>query len=156
MAFRTDVVRSMGGFDEALDTGAPLPGGGDLDMFYRIIRGGHTLVYEPRFMVFHQHRRELSGLFKQYKRSWGLGFMCFLSKCTKTDPERRADLFRLILWWSFDHLKRGAIQSKKKLLGRHYFPPSIYFGELWYGAIGFFGGYERSQRQVEAIRKRFT
>jgi len=156
MAFRTEVVRRLGGFDEALDTGAPVPGGGDLDMFYRIIRGGFTLVYDPRFMVFHQHRRELAGLFNQYKRSWGLGFMCFLSKCVKTDPERRADLLRLIIWWLFDQLKRGVIHSRKKLRGRHYFPPSIFVGELWYGAIGFFGGYERSQRQIEAIRKRFS
>lgn len=32
MAFRCDVLRVLGGFDEALDTGASLPGGGDLDM----------------------------------------------------------------------------------------------------------------------------
>ena len=156
MTFRTDVVRRLGGFDEALDTGPSVPGGGDLDMFYRIIRGGYSLVYEPRFLVFHQHRRELAGLFNQYKRSWGLGFMCFLSKCIKTDPERRLNLMRLLLWWFFDHTERMARQSKKKLQGRHYFPPSVYLSELCYGAIGFFGGYERSQRQIEAIRKRFS
>ena len=154
MAFRTDVVRRLGGFDEALDTGAPVPGGGDLDMFYRIIRGGFTLIYEPRFMVFHQHRRELSDLFDQ--RSWGLVFMCFISKCLKTDPERRPDLFRLIFWWFFDQLKRAAIQFKKKLRGKPYLPPSIFFREFWYGALGLFGGYERSQRQIQAIRKRFS
>ena len=82
--------------------------------------------------------------------------MCFISKCVKTDPERRLKLMRLLLWWLLDHTERIARQSKKKLQGRHYFPPSIYLGELWYGAIGFFGGYERSQRQIEAIRKRFS
>ena len=67
----------------------PVPGGGDLDVFYRIIRAGHALVYEPRFLVFHQHRREMAALGRQYRRSWGLGFMCYLTKCIKTDPERR-------------------------------------------------------------------
>ena len=41
MAFRRDVLLALGGFDEALDTGAPLPGGGDLDIFYRLLRAGH-------------------------------------------------------------------------------------------------------------------
>ena len=46
-----------GGFDEALGTGPPLPGGGDLDAFYRVLDAGHVLVYEPRMAVFHRHRR---------------------------------------------------------------------------------------------------
>jgi cellulose synthase/poly-beta-1,6-N-acetylglucosamine synthase-like glycosyltransferase len=33
MAFQRKVLLNLGGFDEALDTGAPLPGGGDLDIF---------------------------------------------------------------------------------------------------------------------------
>jgi glycosyltransferase involved in cell wall biosynthesis len=156
MTFRTDVARFLGGFDEALDSGAPVPGGGDLDMFYRIIRGGYALIYEPRFLVFHQHRRELAGLYNQYKRSWGLGFMCFLSKCIKTDPELRPALKRLLLWWLLEHTMSIARQSKRKLQRRPYFPPSIYLGELWHGAIGFMGGYERSQRHIEAIRKQFS
>jgi hypothetical protein len=73
----------LGGFDEALDTGAAVPGGSDLDIFYRIIRAGHTLVYEPRFHVFHQHCRDMKSLLRQYRRSWGLGFMCYISKCLK-------------------------------------------------------------------------
>jgi glycosyltransferase involved in cell wall biosynthesis len=38
MAFRREILLKLGGFDEALDTGTPLPGGGDLDIFYRVIR----------------------------------------------------------------------------------------------------------------------
>src|ERR1017187_7848104 len=38
MAFSAEVLRRMGGFDEALDTGPAVPGGGDLDIFYRVIR----------------------------------------------------------------------------------------------------------------------
>jgi glycosyltransferase involved in cell wall biosynthesis len=104
MAFTTDVLRALGGFDEALDTGADVPGGGDLDLFYRTIRAGHALVYEPRCLVFHQHRRDMAALRQQYERSWGLGFMCYLTKCLKTDPERRINLVRLILWWFSNHV----------------------------------------------------
>ena len=52
MAFNVEMLRNIGGFDEALDTGAAVPGGGDLDIFYRVIRAGYTLVYEPRFAGF--------------------------------------------------------------------------------------------------------
>ncbi len=155
MAFKTDVVRRLGGFDEALDSGAPVPGGGDLDMFYRVIRAGHVLVYEPRYLVFHQHRRDLVGLISQYQRSWGLGLMCYVSKCLTTDPVQRPRLLLYILWWLFLHVGQVVVQSTRKLLGLPHRPPSIYFGEIWYGAKGLFGGYARSQRHVAALRQRF-
>jgi glycosyltransferase involved in cell wall biosynthesis len=155
MAFKTEVLRRMEGFDEALDTGAPVPGGGDLDIFYRIIRAGHTLVYEPRFLVFHQHRREMKDLRLQYRRSWGMGFMCYISKCLKNDPERRVNLIRLINWWFINDLTMLLMHIKKKALGKVHLPPSIFLGELWGGVAGLMGGYSRSQRRVEEIRKRF-
>jgi glycosyltransferase involved in cell wall biosynthesis len=156
MAFRTAVLRRMGGFDEALDTGAAVPGGGDLDIFYRIIRAGHALVYEPRFLVFHQHRREMKALRVQYRRSWGLGFMCYIGKSLATDPERRVNLIHLIVRWFFNHGTTLLRHSKSKVLGKHHIPPSILLGELWGGVVGLLGGYSRSQRRVEKIRTRFT
>ena len=155
MAFRVEVLKQLGGFDEALDTGAAVPGGGDLDTFYRIIRAGHPLVYEPRFLVFHQHRRDMKSLFVQYRRSWGLGFMCYVSKCLKNDPERRVNLIRLILWWFVNLLSYLQRHLRRKIQRRPHFPPSIFLGELWGGAIGLLGGYSRSQTRVKEIRKRF-
>src|SRR5260221_3686895 len=80
MAFRVEAMRSIGGFDEALDTGAALPGGGDLDALYRIVRHGYELVYDPQMLVWHQHRRDFAGLRRQIRRSWGAGCMAFLTK----------------------------------------------------------------------------
>ena len=155
MAFSTAVFRKMGGFDEALDTGAPVPGGGDLDAFYRIIRAGHVLVYEPRFLVFHQHRRDMAALRRQYRRSWGFGFMCYMSKCIRNDPERRIVLIRLVVWWFTHHVARLLGSLKNSARGDHSVPPSMALGELWGGVLGLLGGYRRSQRRVETIRKQF-
>lgn len=155
MAFRTQTLLSLGGFDEALDTGAAVPGGGDLDIFYRVIRAGHALVYEPCFMVFHQHRREMPALLQQYRRSWGLGFMCHVRKCMKTDPERRANLNRLLWWWVSYEVGGYFANLKNKLRRRPYIPLAIFYGELWAGLIGYFGGYERSLRRIEQIRRRY-
>jgi glycosyltransferase involved in cell wall biosynthesis len=156
MAFKTEALRRMGGFDEALDTGAAVPGGGDLDIFYRVIRAGHALVYEPRFLVFHQHRRDMKALRRQYRRSWGLGFMCYICKSLKSDPERRGNFRHLIVWWLIDHVGTLLGHAKNRALGKPYIPPSLFLGELWGGLAGFLGGYPRSQRRVEEIRKRFS
>jgi glycosyltransferase involved in cell wall biosynthesis len=154
MAFRTAVVRDLGGFDEALDTGAPVPGGGDLDMFYRIIRAGHSLVYEPRFLVFHQHRRDMEALSRQYRRSWGLGFMCYLTKCLRHDPERRVQVVRLMIWWFTHHVVLLLRRFRKPAPGDFSFPRYMLLGELWGGLVGLLGGYARSRRRVEKIRQR--
>ena len=153
MAFSTDILRALGGFDEALDTGADVPGGGDLDVFYRTIRAGHALVYEPRCLVFHQHRRDMAALRRQYERSWGLGFMCYLTKCLKTDPERRINLVRLTLWWFSNHLGGLIAHLANRARHREHVPPSLLAGKLWGGVVGLLGGYGRSQRRVERLRR---
>ncbi|MDP9433913.1 MAG: glycosyltransferase, partial [Actinomycetota bacterium] len=97
MAFDVAVLRSLGGFDEALDTGPPLPGGGDLDVFFRVLAAGHPLVYEPRMAVFHRHRRGLDELRRQYG-SWGTGLAAYLG-ARWADPAERPQVRRLAAWW---------------------------------------------------------
>jgi GT2 family glycosyltransferase len=147
MAFRRDTLIQLGGFDEALDTGRSLPGGGDLDIFYRIIRAGYTLVYEPNFLVFHEHRHDLTGLRRQYW-SWGLGLMAFISKTYRQDRSQRRKLVYLIVWWFQDMVR----QLAESLLGRHTLPVGMVWAELWGGVVGLSGEYARSVKRVEQIR----
>ncbi|BCL37655.1 glycosyltransferase family 2 protein [Nostoc sp. MS1] len=151
MAFRREVLLKIGGFDEALDTGAPLPGGGDLDIFYRVIRAGYTLVYEPEYLVFHQHRREYEKLQRQYW-SWGLGFMAFVIKAYQTDPPQRSKLRALIWWWVKYQLK----QLRDSWRGNHVLPINMILAEMWGGIVGFFGEYPRSMKRIETIRRQFS
>ena len=60
-ALRRDVLAAVGGFDPLLDVGTPTGGGGDLEMFARVLLAGWTAVYEPRAFVRHVHRRDLAG-----------------------------------------------------------------------------------------------
>jgi len=151
MAFRREVLLKIGGFDDALDTGAPLPGGGDLDIFYRVIRAGYPLVYEPRYLVFHQHRQELAKLRRQYW-SWGLGFMAFVVKSYHSDPPQRSQFRRLILWW----FKYQFRQLKQSLKGKNPLPVPMVLAELWGGIVGILGEYPRSLKRVEQIRRQFS
>lgn len=149
MVFRRDALLRLGGFDEALDTGPPLPGGGDLDIFYRVVRAGHAIAYEPRMLVFHQHRRELAGLARQYW-SWGQGFMAFLVKSYGADPGHRPRLRGVARWWFKDQAK----QVLRSLRGRHALPPGMVLAELCGGLAGLAGTYPRSVRRSLAIQER--
>ncbi len=151
MAFRRDLLREIGGFDEALDTGGPLPGGGDLDIFYRIIRAGHVLVYEPNYMVFHEHRASEADLRRQYY-TWGLGFMAFVQKSYRNDPSQRARFRRLAIWWIRDQI----LQLSEALRRKHVLPFSMILAEFCGGMVGAFGEYPRSVKRTAAVRKAFA
>lgn len=148
MVLRKQVVQSLGGFDEALDTGPPLPGGGDLDIFYRIVRADYPLVYEPRMLVFHRHRREYAELRRQYW-SWGEGFMAFVAKTYRADPPQRPKLRRLVRWWFADQLA----SLRRSLRRRTVLTPGLVLAELAGGVVGLTGTYGRSHRRVEKLRK---
>ena len=149
MAFRRDLMLGLGGFDEALDTGSPLPGGGDLDAFYRVIRAGHILVYEPQLLVFHQHRREMAALRRQYW-SWGLGHMAFTAKSYRKDPQMRPVVRHMIFWWV-----RYQIREALKCLKPGGPPLGLIIAELWGALDGLAGGYGRSMRRVQRIREAY-
>ena len=151
MVVRRDAAEGLGGFDEALDTGPPLPGGGDLDMFYRVIRAGFPLVYEPRMLAFHRHRREYGALRRQYW-TWGTGFMAFVSKTYRSDPAQRPKLRRLIRWW-FEYQSRELARS---VVGRNPLTPDLVLAELAGGVVGLAGTYDRSVRRIRRLRDRIA
>lgn len=149
MCFDRRLLLELGGFDEALDTGAPLPGGGDLDIFYRVLRSGRPVLYEPAYAVFHEHRETLPQLERQYW-TWGLGFMAFLTKSRRTDPELARRQAAMVWWWLCD---RGGATARAALRGRGR-DLAFAWAELRGGVQGLFGEYDRSQRRSQAIRER--
>jgi GT2 family glycosyltransferase len=151
MAFRRSVLQELGGFDEALDTGRPLPGGGDIDMFFRVVRSGWPMLYEPAAAVRHKHRRDHASLRRQY-RSWGTGLMAFLVKTAKERPEDRPAIVRLVRWWTKDQVRWAA----HGVLGNHGMSLDLALAELSGGVVGLAGEYGRSQRRVARIRSRIA
>jgi GT2 family glycosyltransferase len=87
MAFRTDVLRALGGFDPALGTGTRAQGGDDLASFFDVLAAGHALVYEPAAIVFHAHRRDDRGLANQ-AFGYGAGLTAYLTKALLDEPAR--------------------------------------------------------------------
>lgn len=145
MAFEVAALRALGGFDEALDTGAPLPGGGDLDIFFRVLDAGHVLVYEPRMAVFHRHRRGMDELRRQYS-SWGAGFVAYLG-ARWARPADRAQITRMVVWWLGYQRRqlRAGVRAADPVDVR------MALAELT-GFLAGAGGYTRSQQRMAARR----
>jgi glycosyltransferase involved in cell wall biosynthesis len=148
MAFDRSLLLSLGGFDEALDTGRPLPGGGDLDIFYRVLRSGRTMVYEPRYAVYHEHRETIPQLRRQYW-SWGLGFMAFLTKARRHDSALKSKQAAIVRWWVLDklgYLAAAVCRFRFQEFG-------FLAAEFWGGIAGMAGEYDRSRKRVQKIRE---
>lgn len=64
MAFKKSAFIRAGYFDERLDVGAA-GCNGDSEMWYRILLKGGSINYNPRAVVFHEHRKEIKSLKKQ-------------------------------------------------------------------------------------------
>lgn len=100
MSFRKKIFESIGGFDPALDLGTPSNGGGDIEMFHRLVVKGNLLVYDPSVFVWHQHRDNWKDLEKQvYNNGRSMG--CFLVGCFLKRTVSRSIVLKFWLkdWW---------------------------------------------------------
>ena len=97
MAFRRSVMSTIGGFDPALDLGTVTNGGGDLDMFFRVIKAGGLLVYEPTALVRHGHRRDWHELEEQLS-DWGIAMRSYVERNRLNYPEERLPFAVLMSW----------------------------------------------------------
>jgi GT2 family glycosyltransferase len=98
MAYRRSVFKQLGTFDPALDVGTITNGGGDLEMFFRILKEGHALVYEPGAIVYHRHRRDYLQLRTQLTNN-GVGFFAYLVRSALAYPDERIAFLKLGIWW---------------------------------------------------------
>lgn len=109
MAFRTEALRKVGGFNPVFLTGQ------DVEAFFRLVMNGYTIVYEPGAIVSHFHRREFGELRDQLYR-YGQSFTCFLTACLVEKPWRIVDMaVRLpyaVYYFLSPHSKRN--QTKQR------------------------------------------
>jgi len=86
MAFRTSVLRQLGGFNPILGAGVRTHGGEDLAVFYRIIAHCYRLVYEPAALVRHAHRRDDIDVYEQI-HAYGVGLTAYLTSIVMDNPK---------------------------------------------------------------------
>jgi glycosyltransferase involved in cell wall biosynthesis len=88
MALRRSALAQVGEFDEALDAGTPTFSGGETDMFSRLLAAGYQIVYEPRALNWHRHRRSWDEL-RRTIYGYGVGTYSFWTRKFLVDRE----------WW---------------------------------------------------------
>ena len=141
MAFRRQFFDTAGLFDPALDVGTPANGGGDLEMFFRVLKAGHALVYEPSAIVRHRHRRDYAELKTQITNN-GIGFYAYLVRTARAYPDERRAVIGLgvwwLWWWSVRRLLRAIVRPRA-------FPIDLIAAELKGSFVGL-----RRYREVSA------
>lgn len=63
----------IGGCDERLGPGAPGRGAVDMDLFYRFLRAGARVRYEPASIVFHEQKAPAERLARRIPYGYGMG-----------------------------------------------------------------------------------
>ncbi|MFH8973105.1 glycosyltransferase [Streptomyces sp. NPDC017890] len=85
MAFRTAVLRAVGGFDPATGAGTRARGGDDLYGFVRVLAQGQRLRYTPSALVWHHHRETWRDLETQ-AYGYGAGLTAYLTAILVNRP----------------------------------------------------------------------
>lgn len=144
MAFRKEVFERIGMFDPALDVGTPSHGGGDVEMFFRIVQHGNKLLYDPDVLVWHQHRKSMKGLRKQISDN-GRSFGCYLMTCVNKNGVPAGSVLRFLLAdWFYRWLIRNMIYPKDHL------PRSLLFREFM-GMLTSPSAYRASQLRAKKL-----
>ncbi len=79
MALRKSSIDCIGLFDEALGVGTPAKCGEDHELYTRILTAGYRIVYEPRAVSWHRHRREWEDL-RKVMYCYGVGVYAFWTR----------------------------------------------------------------------------
>ncbi len=84
-SFRREAFSNVGYFDENLGRGSVAEGGEDVDMFYRILRHGFKIRYDPKAMICHRHRLARHDMIS-YAWAAGHSVRAVTHKYWSTDP----------------------------------------------------------------------
>jgi glycosyltransferase involved in cell wall biosynthesis len=147
MAFRRQALAAVGGFDPDLDAGTPAAGGGDLDLFHRLLAAGFVLRYEPAAVVHHHHRRTMAELRRQLRDN-GRSYVFYLRKVWRLRTVPRPVVARFAAGWAAwlaGRLARG-------LLGQHRLPVGLLWAELAGAFTAFFSRPRRSALSAPSRR----
>lgn len=140
-ALRRQLALDVGGFDIALDLGDALPGGGDHDMLWRVLKSGHDVVYEPKALARHEHRKEEAAVYAQLA-GHQRGLVAFLAKTVATVRGReRATVLTFLIW----RLLKPGVRLARRAAGRDPLPAAALW-RMWANALMGPAAYVRARR----------
>jgi GT2 family glycosyltransferase len=128
-AFRASIFADprIGMVDETLGAGSPTGCSEDTYVFYKVLRAGYTIVYEPNAYVWHRHRRDIEAL-KSQIYNYSKGHVAYHLTTALNDGDLRGlhDIFVRLPHWRYKQVKSYV---KRSLTGRDRYPLSLVAAE---------------------------
>ena len=141
LAVRRDMALQIGGFDEALDLGLAMPGGGDHDMVWRMLDSGAEVIYQPLARVRHEHRRDLAAVYEQII-GHHISLIGFLTKAVQLSSGSKRIVALAYLSW---RLMKPGVRLFRRALGRDSLPLLLLL-RIWWHCWRSLGAYSTAQR----------
>jgi glycosyltransferase involved in cell wall biosynthesis len=145
-AFRASIFADprIGMVDETLGAGSPTGCSEDTYVFYKVLRAGYTLVYEPDAYVWHRHRRDMPAL-KSQIYNYSKGHVAYHLTTAINDGDMRGlyDIFVRLPRWRVKQLKS---QVKRAVTGRERYPFSLIVAETTGNMAGPYALWKSRQR----------
>lgn len=95
MAFRTESLRSVGGFDPYLGAGTRTHGCEETRALSLLLSADHAVLHWPAAITWHNHRREMTALRKQFY-GYSAGTSAFYASMIRSNPAVAFEVLRLI------------------------------------------------------------
>lgn len=126
-AFRAEVFKNpaIGPFNEALGTGSPTGCSEDTYLFYKILKAGYSIVYQPEALVYHNHRQSMASLRKQLY-NYSKGHIAYHLVTLLNDKDVR--VLRYLLLSLPKRSLRRILNSRR---GYSFYPEKLIWIELW-------------------------
>jgi glycosyltransferase involved in cell wall biosynthesis len=94
MAFRTEALRSVRGFDPCLGAGTRTRSGEETRVLSSLLSSGRTVLHWPAAITWHTHRREMTAL-RQQLYGYSAGLSAFYASTIRSRPMAAIDIIRL-------------------------------------------------------------
>ena len=118
---------AAGGFDGTFGGDRLMPGGEDLDLMWRLLCTGRSLVYEPSARVRHEHRREMAALGRQLAGHQRGLVACLTKAALKTRGRSRPGVWAFLCW----RLCKPSLRLLQGLVGRDPLPARMLLWQWW-------------------------
>jgi GT2 family glycosyltransferase len=90
-------LHQIGGYDERLGAGSPGKAAEDTDLFYRLLKAGTVIRYEPELVIYHESQDAIRLLQSFWNYSYGIG--AFTAKHVRKGDLYAAYMLGVWLFW---------------------------------------------------------
>lgn len=118
---------AAGGFDGTFGADRLMPGGEDLDLMWRLLSTGRSLVYEPGALVWHEHRREMADLERQLAGHQRGLVGCLTKAALQTRGRAWPGVLAFLCW----RLCKPSLRLLQRLIGRDPLPARMLLHQWW-------------------------